>query len=787
MGKDYRGFDRIEKGAYYLPHNKRGLMKRTTLVLVSIFCAAIAFQSSPAAASEAFTLNIPLRFNNQQETGEVRITLTLSGAPAGSQLVVNGNITFNLGETKPVGGDSATYETAGGNDVRIIYKPLSNFGADFCHASGPQEKNVLMRFVGAQDVTAYRVSTYIVASPMVECSAVSKHTGDTPASLIPGDDGVAPALDAINQGRHPFDVVLVLDKSGSMNDLPPGSNTGPNKATILHSALATFVAQWEQMDQPTGTGAEWSHDRIGDVFFDGAPAAQTLTGADPPANFFLQRGAANAWDTVIANVNSLTPGGSTSIGGGINEAMTKWQADPAHDLSLIVVTDGMQNTAPLVAATPSGFLGLPPVAGLPDELRKRFIPILTIGFGIPEAVDEDLLRNIAFETSGVSYISTSAATMFDVLGMTLIALLKGNTASMALVHHDTMTGSGPSAPQPVVVDASAERVMFTVQWAPPAREALDLEVFRPDGSKAIPDSSKKTPQSSIQTFNLGRRDLGKWTVRVKRGINKSVEPVPYVLNAMFRERHLDYTLSVDPGRAATGDKLTVRAVVDWDGKQLTGLPDGAIHVRVQRPGASIGTILHENRVADKSTGITTTPSGDKQTPYDRKLASMNRELLKRLEAKDVATIVLKEQGRGVYAAPFDDTSIAGTYGFEAVLDWDIERTGHIHRVESVQSFVNVKADPDKTDVKITRPDSRTVRISVTPRDKFANFLGPGYASKIKATAGKEGVKISGPVDANQTGTYLFTVLGVPADQKPEVTVTVDGVVVAGSTSDILKR
>jgi len=753
-------------------------MKRTTVALVTIFCAALVLQSVPASASEAFTLNIPLRFNNQQETGEVRITLTLSGAPAGSQLVVNGNITFNLGDTKPVGGDSATYETAGGNDVRIIYKPLSNFGADFCHAVGAQEKNVLMRFVGAQDVTAYRISTYIVASPIVECSAVSKHTGDTPASLIPGDDGVAPALDAINQGRHPFDVVLVLDKSGSMNDLPPGAAAGPSKATILRSAMTTFVAQWEQMDQPTGTGAEWSHDRLANVFFDGAPAAQALAGADPPANFFVQRGAGNAWNAVSNNVNTLTPGGSTSIGGGINEAMNQWKLDPAHDLSLIVVTDGMQNTAPLVSVTGSGFLGLPPVGGLPQELRKRFIPILTIGFGMPAAVDENLLRNIAFETSGVSYISTNASTLFDDLANTLIALLKGNTASMALVNHGTMTGSGPGAPQPVLVDASAQRVMFTVQWAPPAREVLDLEVFRPDGSAATPTSSKKTPQSSIQTFNLGRGDLGKWTVRVKRGINKGTDPVPYVLNAMFRERHLDYTLSVEPGRAATGDKLMVRAVVDWDGKQLTGLPDGAIRVRVQRPGASIGTILHENRVADKSTGITTTPSGDTQTPYDRKLASMNRELLKRLEAKDVITLDLKEQGKGVYAASFDDTSIAGTYGFEAVLDWEAERTGHIHRVERIESFVKVKADPEKTEVKITHPDLRTVLVSVTPRDQYGNYLGPGYASIVKARLGKETGKISGPVDASQTGTYVFTILGVPADQTPDVTVTVDGVVVS---------
>jgi hypothetical protein len=166
---------------------------------------------------------------------------------------------------------------------------------------------------------------------------------------------------------------------------------------------------------------------------------------------------------------------------------------------------------------------------------------------------------------------------------------------------------------------------------------------------------------------------------------------------------------------------------------------------------------------------------------------MNRELLKRLEAKDVATLDLKEQGKGVYAANFDDTSIAGTYGFEAVLDWDDKRTGHIHRVERIESFVKVKPDPGKTEVKVTRPDARTVLVSVTPRDTFGNYLGPGYASIVKATVARELVKISGPVDANQTGTYVFTILGVPADQKPEVTVTVDGVVVAGGTRDILKR
>lgn len=738
-------------------------MKRICVLLGLVLWSSLAF------ADEAFLLNIPLRFNPQQETGEVRARLLLDSAPGGAQLVVNGTTTLNVGDTTTIAGDEVKFALDAGNSVRITYKPLSNFNTNFCDGGAALEKNVPMRFVGAQDIVRWQISSYVVGAPSTECSQVSKRTGDSPANLIPNDDGVAPALNAVFGSRLPLDVVMVLDKSGSMSELPPGSSTGSDKATILKSAIGAFLTAWKEIDSPTADGAEWSEDRIGDVFFSNTAQSQSLAGAEPPANFFVPRGNASPhpWNAVSSNVDSLTPGGSTSIGAGINEGMSQWKADPKHDMTMILVTDGKQNTAPLITPTPAGVLGLTPVAGLPTELSKRFIPIQTIAFGMPEAVELPLLTNLSFETAGVSYQATSASTMFDTFALTLVSILKGNTVSLAIRRHDTMSGAGPSAAQTVAVDPSAQRVVFMVQWAPPTREALDLEVFRPGSSTvATPDSHDGTPQSVVQTFNPSAADLGNWSVRVTR--KHGQEDVPYSLNVFVLEKHLDYRVAFDQIHSGTGESIRVRATVAYDGKPLTKLPADAIRVRIQRPNEGMGTILHDTAFGDPSSGNTTTPTLDVQTPYDRKVASLT-SALDRVLPRDVATIPLQEEGKGVYAGAFDQTTVPGVYGFEIVLDWDDPRTGHVHREERLETNVKVKPDPQRSEIVSTLGPDRTVLIRVTPRDKFGNYLGPGHDSLISATTTGA---ISGPVDRDQTGTYVYT---VPADEVSNVTITVDGV------------
>lgn len=737
----------------------------------------------PSFASESFQLTIPTRGNPQQETGEVRVTMTLSAAAAGSQLVVNGSTTLNLGNTVMVNGDSVTYAATTGNDVRITYRPLSNFSGDFCQGFAAIQKDVPMRFVGAQDVLSYRMTTYIVASPMVECSQATKHTGDTPAFLTPVDDGVAPALVADFLGRNTFDVVLVLDKSGSMADLPPGANTGSTKAEILKAAVDAFIGTWRQTDAPI-TPPEWSGDRIGLEFFNNAPLPQTFPSGDPPANFFVKRGSVmpGNWNDVINGVNTLSPGGSTSIGGGINDGMAKWAADPKSDLSLILVTDGKQNTSPLITAQPSGFLGLTPVAGFPTELRKRFVPIHTIAFGTPGGVDLDLLTNVSFETSGQSFLTVNDSTMFDVFSATLVAILKGNTAGMSLEQHGTLIGSGPSALYPTLVDPSARRAVFLLQWGPERRFALDMDVYRPGvdpnagGLPAVANATEKQPAAVIKRFDMKSSDVGTWNVRVKRADSSPTDNVPYTVHAIFLEKHLDYRVAFNNVHTKTGDKVGIEAVVAWDGKPLPGLPAGSIRVVVQRPPQALGTVLRNSKV-DPGTGNTVTPTGDILTPYDRKLAgTIDARNLSTIYPRDYMTITLTDAGRGVYTGTFGGTTISGEYNFQVLLDWDDPRTGKLHRQEVLSQNIRIQPDAASSTMTTTVDANGNYLINVTPADRFGNYMGPGWASLVKAVLKSTGTLSRGnPTDVAQNGTYTFTVSNVPAGEVPIVDITVDGV------------
>ena len=106
------------------------------------------------------------------------------------------------------------------------------------------------------------------------------------------------------------------------------------------------------------------------------------------------------------------------------------------------------------------------------------------------------------------------------------------------------------------------------------------------------------------------------------------------------------------------------------------------------------------------------------------------------------------------------------------------------REERLERVVKVKPDPARTEITTSRGGDGTVLVQVTPRDRFGNYVGPGYGSIVKAHLNSGGTLVGGtPADRDQTGTYVFTVNEVPTGVTPDLDITVDGVAVGNPASN----
>jgi len=70
----------------------------------------------------------------------------------------------------------------------------------------------------------------------------------------------------------------------------------------------------------------------------------------------------------------------------------------------------------------------------------------------------------------------------------------------------------------------------------------------------------------------------------------------------------------------------------------------------------------------------------------------------------------------------------------------------------------------------------TMSPTVTPRDSFGNYFGPGYESLITARLlTRGGLRSPHPTDPNLIGVYSWQVSDVPRGETPVLDIVVDGV------------
>jgi hypothetical protein len=544
------------------------------------------------------------------------------------------------------------------------------------------------------------------------------------------------------------DVMLVFDRSGSMS---MDDGTGRAKIDVARDALSLFVQLVK-----VGVG-----NRVGLVSFS--------TTASSPVDFVLS-------DVTPANKTALigpppyiggklpglTPGGSTTIGGGLQAATSQFAGPGTNPKAILLMTDGLENTPPMVADVEPALTGL---------------TVHAIGFGTESNLNGALLSALAASHSG---LYTRAG-----VGLSLEKFYSaafGNIFETGiLMDPEFDLPANQQSGTPVRFRVCGESAITAVAGWNDTGGLLLLEVTTPGGA-VITGSTATVETATGRTWTflriplpIGGEQAGLWSVNVVRpgGGGEFPPPAPalrYFINVIptggprlsrFRDTKLYYT----------GDTINPIVLVRNDDG---GWPDGMqAKMIITHPDAGVGNILSKNGL-----GPAGTTDADAVPARQATLQAIEQSTGKPAVNYVDTTIILGNdsvstggafEATATFGKPLVDfLTVEGNYTFHAIATYGSDCTGMREIMWSLH--VDVGIEPGKTTVTTTdlppRPDGGACyRLTFTPRDKYGNQLGPGRADGFTVQA-QPGSTPSGPVTDLGNGSYQVDVCTDPGSINP---------------------
>ncbi|HEX7168708.1 MAG TPA: vWA domain-containing protein [Acidimicrobiales bacterium] len=543
------------------------------------------------------------------------------------------------------------------------------------------------------------------------------------------------------------DVVLVLDRSGSMSELTP---SGQTKMAAASQAVSLFV---ELIRASTGN-------RLGMVSFSTQASAQPdfpLQDVTPASKAsFLAPGGPLA---------SLTAGGATSIGSGLQVGAGAFTAG-ANLRSILLLTDGLQNTDPMIAAVEGQLAGM---------------EVNAVGFGSEANLNGALLTQLTQSHDGLYHRAASSLHLKK-----FFALAFGNIfESGQLVDPEGVVSEREPRAKDLPFQVCGEEAITAIVGWDDLGAQLRIELVTPTG--VVVDESSPTVESSSGTgwtflrvpLAFGGERDGEWNVRVHLVEGGREKEQHYFVNVnAFGGPQL--TRPMGSRRYYTG--ATVNPVVRLRFRDRSIPHHADVSVTVTRPERSLGRVLTATQLAPP-----TTVDGDAVSARHATIAAIEAGPGLQLgEAADTFQLFddgyhrdgLFEHADGVFGNPLEELlTVEGNYTFAVRAEYgEPGCRGTRELVWALQ--VDVGVDPGNTDLtvgnRVPRPDGRDdVVITIFPRDRYGNPLGPGRADDL-SVGGFGGTTGVGPVRDNGDGSYSVDAVLDPTTGIPEVSVAQPG-------------
>ncbi|QUP53621.1 VWA domain-containing protein [Ralstonia syzygii] len=545
------------------------------------------------------------------------------------------------------------------------------------------------------------------------------------------------------------DVMLVFDRSGSMS-LDDG--TGRPKIDSARDALSLFV---QLVKSNAGN-------RLGLVSFS--------TSVSSPVDFAISDVTPGSKNTLIGpppyvsgKLLGLTPGGMTTIGGGLAAAQAQLAgAGGANPKAILLMTDGLQNTPPMIADVEGSLAGT---------------TVHAIGFGSESNLDGALLQALAGSHGGL-YTRASGGLSLE----KFFSNAFGNIFEYGILmdpEFDLPANQRVGTAVPFRI-CGEEAITVVAGWDN-TDAALYAEVTTPGGALiTIATPTVETASGRTWTFLRvplpvgGERD-GLWTVNVARpgGGGEFPPPAPalrYFINIIpsggpqmrrFREGRRYYT----------GDTINPMVLVRYDDG---GWPDGMkASMTISYPDTSVGNVLSKAGLAPAGT-----TDADGIPPRQATLQSIEQSSGKPVVTYVDTTIDLYNdslstggafEATATFGKPLVDFLKAeGNYTFHAKATYGDDCTGMRELTWSIH--VDVGIDSGSTSATTTELPSgpgggSCFRMVFTPRDKYGNLLGPGRADGFTLEP-QPGSTPSGAVSDLGNGSYQVDLCTEPGSLEP---------------------
>ena len=537
------------------------------------------------------------------------------------------------------------------------------------------------------------------------------------------------------------DVMLVMDRSGSMS---MDAGTGRSKIDEAHDAASLFV-------QLIRSGQS---DRIGLVSFSTDAILDEGLGAVDAGKKNVLIGPA---PFTSGKVSALTPGGVTTIGGGLKLANEQFPAPGpgVNQKTVLLMTDGLENTPPMIADVNSALGG---------------VDLSAIGFGTESSLDGALLDRLAQNHGGVY---TRAGTGLQLKKFFVLAF--GNifeAGTLADPEYDLPAAENQKSVSfsvcgddsiTVVLGWDRTDATLIVQLVTPAGTTITAGTPGVDASVGLTWMFLRLPLPIA-----GERD-GTWRWVVFRPGGGEFPPpavdMRFFVNAAVKGGPVLVRLGAER-KYYTGDDINPLVVLrNGDGSTPR---NARVKLTVTGPAESIGNLLSQAKL-----GPATVLGGDVIPARQATLMAIEHATSKPAVTYSSQIVDLFDDGvhddgamepDGIFGNPLADLlRTEGSYAFHAVATYGDTCVATRELLWSVHIDVGVDPGTSIVTIDLGSPGAggaSSGTVTITPKDKYGNNLGPGRSDGIVIT-GVPGTTVTGPAADGGDGTYTVPVTWNP--------------------------